>query len=138
MNDKTTTSLPQDYRQSIKDMAVKLAEMLFQSPEYTQLMRAKTKLEADREQAFILMELRQQQMAIRMAAMMGEDLEDSSEIDDMFVMLSQEPIISDYLFAEGRFFRLIADVEDVFSHTLNLGHFIEESEIAPHYDISLN
>ena len=36
--------------------------------------------------------------------MLGEDMEDSSELDEMFVMLSQEPVISDYLFAEGPFF----------------------------------
>ena len=127
-----------DYKKRIQETAGALAELLSQSPEYHQLLKAKKLLEADRERAFVLAELRQQQMAMHMASAMGEEMEDAAEVDEMFVMLSQEPVISDYLFAEGRFFRLIADVEDIFSRTLDLGHPAEEDLRPRRYDSTLN
>lgn len=131
---------PIDHRQLIRRQASKLAELLCQSPEYNQFMAARRKLEADGENAYILAELRQRQMAMRMAAMLGEDLgEEYSEFENMYLLLAQEPSISDYLFAEGRFFRLIADVEEVFSDKLDLGAAMEsDGEPYQGYDIRLN
>lgn len=140
MVEKKLSHLPHaDHRQLIRKQAAKLAELLCQSPEYSQFIAARTALESDYESASILAELRQQQMMVRMAAMIGEgDSEDEAEFDNMFVQLTQEQNISDYLFAEGRFLRLMADIEDVFTHKLDLWRYVDDEEAPVDYDINLN
>ena len=121
MAEKKTVTGYIDHRLSIRLQAGKLAELLLHSPEYAQFMAARQRLEADEANSSVLAELRQQQMAMRMAALFGEgEDENSREWERMFVLLSQEPVISEYLFAEGRFLRLLSDVEDVFSDKLGL------------------
>lgn len=139
-SDKKNRFASLDHRQLIRKQAAKLAELLRQSPEYSQFVAARSKLAEDDEHSEILAELRQQQMTLRMANLLGEDIEEEcSEFESMFVLLSQEPVISDYLFAEGRFFRLISDVEEVFSDKLELWS-MQEDEVEPGagYDIRLN
>lgn len=131
-----------DHRQLIRLQVGKLAELLCQSPEYIQFLAARRRLEADGENADILAELRQRQMSMRMASLLGDELdfsEEYSEFENMYLLLAQEPSISEYLFAEGRLFRLIADVEAVFSDKLDLGMTMEEAqEMQPRRDIRLN
>ena len=118
-----------DYRATIKKQAVYLAELLLKSPEYIQFVQARDKLAADDEQSSILNELRQRQMSMGVAAMMGEDQgEEAEDFEKMYVSLSQNPVISDYLFAEGRLIHLISDVEEVFSSKLELWHLPEVVE----------
>ena len=123
-----------DHRQLIRRQAGRLAELLQHSPEYRQFIAARQRLEADESQFSVLAELRQQQMALRMASLFGEDEdEDAREWERMYVLLSQEPLISDYLFAEGRFFRLLSDVEEVFTAKLDLWESDEETPLPiPH------
>ena len=110
-----------DYRSLIKKQAFRLAELLAQSPEYMQYIDARDRLAADDEQSSILADLRQQQLFMRMADIMGEDADDErDDFNSLYATLSGNPVISDYLFAEGRLFHLIADVEEVFSDTLEL------------------
>lgn len=139
MAEKKIVSRQYDHRQVIRRQASKLAELLWQSPEYRQYVAAKNRLEADDEHSTMLAELRQQQMALRMAAMMGEDVnEEYGDFESMYLSLSEEPAINDYLFAEGRFFRLIADVEDVFSDRLELWQLAEDEPERPGYSLNLN
>jgi cell fate (sporulation/competence/biofilm development) regulator YlbF (YheA/YmcA/DUF963 family) len=139
MVEKKMINREQDYRQMIQRQASKLAELLWQSPEYRQFVSAKNKLEADSKNTALLVELRQQQMSLRMASMLGEDVDDDFvDMEGMFMAISEEPAISDYLFAEGRFFRLIADVEEVFSDKLDLWQVMEEKAERPEYNINLN
>lgn len=140
MNEKSDADLKsKDHRQLIRRQASRLAELLRQSPEYNQFLAAKERLEADDEHATMLSELRHQQMALRMAAMLGEDINDEAgDFESLFVLLSQEPAISDYLFAEGRLLRLISEVEDVFSDKLELWQAGDEDIDFPAYDINLN
>jgi len=127
-----------DYRRIIRKQALRLAESLRQSPEYCQFLAAKQKLEEDDENAAMLSELRQQQMALRMASMLGEDVnDDMGDFENMFILLSQEPTISDYLFAEGRLLRLISEVEQVFSDKLEIWQLPDEDGYTQ-YDINLN
>jgi len=127
-----------DHRKLIRKQAVRLADLLRQSPEYHQFLAAKQKLEEDNENAAMLSELRQQQVALRMASMLGEDVnEDMGDFENMFILLSQEPTISDYLFAEGRLLRLINEVEQVFSDKLELWQLPDEDGYIQ-YDINLN
>ena len=133
----TSNSTP-DIRQLLRKRADELAELLCQSHEYHQFVEARRQLEEDEENSYVLNELRQQQMNLRMAAMLGEDVaEDSSEFERMFLVLSQEPSISNYLFAEGRFFRLISEVEEAFAQRLGLLRYFDGTEDR-NTDISLN
>ena len=117
------------YRATIKKQALLLAELLATSPEYVQFVQARDKLEADEEQSTILSELRQRQMSIGVAAMMGEDQTDETEdFEKLYLSLTSNPVVSEYLFAEGRLFHLIADVEEVFSNKLELWHLPEIAE----------
>ncbi len=119
----------QDYRATIKKQAILLAELLVKSPEYIQFVQAREKLEADNEQSTILNELRQRQMSLGMAAMMGEEqTEETEDFEKLYLSLVNNPVISDYLFAEGRLFHLISDVEEVFSKKLELWHMPEVVE----------
>ena len=113
------------YRANIKKQATLLAEMLINSPEYIQFLQAREKLEADSEQTNMLNELRQRQMALSVAAMAGEEQEAADDFDKMYFALINNPIISDYLFAEGRLFHLISDVEEVFNKKLEIWHMPE-------------
>ena len=95
----------QDYRSTIKKQAILLAELLVKSPEYIQFVQAREKLEADNEQSTILNELRQRQMSLGMAAMMGEEqTEETEDFEKLYLSLVNNPVISDYLFAEGAAF----------------------------------
>ena len=119
----------QDYRATIKKQAILLAELLVKSPEYIQFVQAREKLEADNEQSTILNDLSQRQMSLGMAEMMGEEqTEETEDFEKLYLSLVNNPVISDYLFAEGRLFHLISDVEEVFSKKLELWHMPEVAE----------
>ena len=127
-----------DVRKIIRQRADELAELLCQSYEYRQFIAARRQLEQDTENSYVLNELRQQQMHLRMAAMLGEDVaEDNQEFERMFKILSQEPNISNYLFAEGRLFRLISEVEEAFAQRLGFSQYYDDTE-ARNKDIHLN
>ncbi|MDO4732603.1 MAG: YlbF family regulator [Bacillota bacterium] len=127
-----------DYRRLLRKRADELVELLCQSHEYHQFLEARQLLEADADHSYMLNELRQQQLNLRMAAMLGEDIsEDSQEFERLFLSLSKEPNISNYLFAEGRFFRLISEVEDAFAQRLGLTRYFDE-DAARNTDIRLN
>ncbi len=109
-------------KQMIRRQAAVLADMLAASPEYLQYIEAKKRLMAHKEQMTILNELRQQQFNLRFVAMMGEDTEDeSADFESAYAEITKEPIINDYLYAEGRLYRLISDIQDVFCSKLEVG-----------------
>ena len=130
-----------DQRRQILSLADKLAEMLYQTPEYHQFLSAKSELEADEEQVQLLAQLRQQQMSLRMAALMGEECDDDThECNNMYLLLAQDPVVNNYLFAEGRFLRLISDIEAVFSDKLGLYMLTDDvqGDMTPAYNMLLN
>ena len=127
--DDNTKKEKLDYRTTIKKQAVLLAELLIKSPEYVQFIQARERLEADNEQSTILNELRQKQMSLGLAAMMGEEqTEETEDFEKIYLSLANNPVISEYLFAEGRLFHLISDVEEVFSKKLEIWHMPEVVE----------
>ena len=119
--DNKKNKKPAGYRSQIKQQAFRLAELLSQSPEYEQFIRARNKLAADDEQSALFGELRGRQISLRMAALVDEEAgEELEDFDNLYAALSGNPVISEYLFAEGRLFHLISDVEEVFSDKLEL------------------
>jgi len=123
--------MEKDYREIVRQQAKALAEALAQSPEFSEFIEAKHRLEADGDNSSILRDLRQQQMSLRMAAIMGEDVDENfHDFENNFRLITQEPSINDYLFAEGRFFRLVADIEEILGR--HLGVWIGDDEAEPY------
>lgn len=125
--------------QQIRNEAVKLADILCESSEYIRFQQARDKLsESDNAEAFN--ELRQRQMALHLSGALTEaDENEISEYDLKYMLLVQDPLVSEYLFAEGRFFRLIADLERIFSERLDIWQ--SDDDERPDYlehDINLN
>lgn len=125
MNNRNTEQLPD--KKTIRAQASLLAEMLAESTEYRQYLLAKERLQGDREQAYILSQLRQQQMNLRLASLLGEDVEDAEDsFDDLYATFCLEPVISDFLYAEGRLGRLIAEVQQIFGGKLEFWSEFED------------
>lgn len=116
-----------DYRALIKKQAFYLAELLAESPEYIQFVAARKRLEADDVQHDMLSQLRQQQVVERLSLMMGEEtFNDTDQTEEVYLTMAGNPLLSDYLFAEGRLLSLISSIEEVFSDKLELWHLPED------------
>jgi len=117
-------------KKSICAQAALLGEMLAESVEYRQYQEAKRKLQGDREQAYILSQLRRQQMSLRLAQIMGEEMEEAEDnFEHLYAMYCLEPVISDFLYAEGRLGRLISEVQQIYGDKLELW---SENDAASH------
>ena len=56
-----------------------------------------------------------------MAAVSGEDMEEATaNLNEMYMSLINNPVISDYLYAEGRLFHLLGELEEIFSEKLEI------------------
>lgn len=114
-------------KQSIRAQAALLAELLADSAEYRQYLAAKARLQCDKEQAYILSQLRQQQMNLRLAQLMGEDVdEEEDDFENLYATFCLEPVICDFLYAEGRLGRLISEVQQIFGGRLEFWSEYEE------------
>lgn len=108
-------------KKQICEQAAHLGELLLESAEYRQYLDAKQKLQGDREQSYILSQLRQQQINLRLAQLLGENLDDAEDaFEHLYATFCLEPVISDFLYAEGRLGRLIAEVQQIFGDKLDL------------------
>jgi len=106
---------------SICAQAALLGDMLAQSVEYRQYQELKRKLQENREQTYILSQLRQQQMSLRLAQIMGMDIGDAKDdLEHLYATFCLEPLICDFLYAEGRLGRLISEVQQICSSKLEL------------------
>lgn len=108
-------------KESICAQAALLGEMLAQSSEYSQYQEAKTELEGDQERSRMLSLLRQQQMVLRLAEILGlisKDAED--DLEQMYATFCLEPIVCSFLYAEGRLGRLLSEVQQICVGKLDL------------------
>ncbi|MEG1537058.1 MAG: YlbF family regulator [Clostridiales bacterium] len=116
-------------KQDIRQQATVLADLLAESGEYLQYIEAKKRLSADREQLYVLNELRQQQFNLRFASMLGEDTDDeSADLETAYSAITKDPLVCDFLYAEGRFLRLVSDVQEVFSAKLETWNMFSDEE----------
>jgi len=108
-------------KEEICAQAARLGEMLVASAEYRQYLDAKKKLQVNSEQAYILSKLRQQQISLRLAKFLGEDLDEAEDdFENLYATFCLEPVISDFLYAEGRLGRLIDEVQKICGDKLDL------------------
>ena len=113
-------------KQDIRLQANLLADLLTKSTEYQQYAAAKARLLDDQQQSYILSQLRQQQINLHLAQMLGESsLEAEEDFEAVYATFCLEPIISDFLYAEGRLGRLIAEVQQIFGGKLDLWSELE-------------
>ncbi len=119
-------------REEIRNQATLLAKMLLESVEYTQYQEAKQKLQDDSEQASILSQLRQHQLNLRLAQLWGDDNEEElSRFDEFYTTFCLEPVINDFLYAEGRLGRLLSEIQQICGEQLDLWTDIELQKPIP-------
>ena len=108
-------------KDTICAQAALLGDMLAKSKEYRHYQEAKHKLQGDQEKAYLFSLLRQQQMGLRLAQVLGlvsdEKEDDFEQIYDSFCL---EPVVCDFLYAEGRLGRLISQVQQICGDKLDL------------------
>jgi cell fate (sporulation/competence/biofilm development) regulator YlbF (YheA/YmcA/DUF963 family) len=123
-------------KESICAQAALLGDMLAQSSEYRLYQEAKCKLQGDKERSYLLSLLRQQQTSLRLAQILGVSLDDAEDdLDNLYTTFCLEPLVCDFLYAEGRLGRLIAEVQQVCGDKLDLwseneaGNRIQDREL---------
>lgn len=105
----------------IYDQAEYLADILYESEEYREYYQAREELKLDKENAMLLSELRQRQLQLHLAQMVGEDIEEEiQDLDDVYTAFSLEPTVARYLAAENRFTRLITNIQKIFSKKISI------------------
>ncbi|MDD2498003.1 MAG: YlbF family regulator [Desulfitobacteriaceae bacterium] len=106
---------------SIHDRAYELAKTIQQSEEYQKYLEAKEKLSKDEKNAGMLQEFRRQQVEIQIAEMQGEDIDlNLEQLEKVYQILSLNPLINEFLTAEYRFARIIADIQKILGEALDL------------------
>ena len=124
---------------NIRSQAARLADLLARSIEYNQYLEAKKRLEEDVQNAYALSELRSRQLQLRLAEFIGEDVIDAStELDKIFSAYCDEPVINDFLYAEGRFSRLLAEIQTIFGEKLDVWTEFEIPEQYEYINKNLN
>jgi len=106
---------------SVSDRAHELAKTLQESEEYRRYAEAKEKLQHDEENANMLQEFRRKQIELQIAEMAGEDIESTLEqLEEIYQVLSMNPIVNEFLTAEYRLARLMSDVQRILGEALDL------------------
>ncbi|NLK00829.1 MAG: YlbF family regulator [Clostridia bacterium] len=100
---------------SIYDTAHELARQLSSAHEYEKFIQEKKKLKADRANSEMLDGFRRRQLEIQMAEMAGQEVdeEDQEQLEQIYNLISTNPVITEYLNAEYRFSRLISDIQKI-------------------------
>ena len=127
-NDIRLNKLQDDYSKSFDDIGKKakvLAAAIKDSPEYQDYIAAKERLDSDAANVRVLRELREQQFNFQFAPP-DDDLEKKARfLNEMYMAVSLNPVISDYLNAEYRFGLIVDELkknfESVFTFEENLG-----------------
>ncbi|MEG1500751.1 MAG: YlbF family regulator [Clostridiales bacterium] len=111
----------------ILDLAHLLAKHLGESKEYTEYAAARKRLENNAENYKILAEYRRHQLSVHLAEISGEDSSSAlRELENIYFSFANNKDVSDFLYAEGRFSRLINDVQIILGKTLDLSFDWEE------------
>ena len=101
--------------------AFELARLLQESDEYTFYSSARKNLQEDNHCVHILSRFRHMQLTLHLADAHGEDVaEEMVELEETYSLMCDNPLISDFVHAEGKFTRLLADVQKIFGKALDL------------------
>lgn len=108
-------------RDDINYYANKLAELLAQSDEFAAYSEARENLQKNKDCSYLLADFRQQQLQLHLSTLYGEEsIEDTHDFEQIYQDLAKEPIISDFLYAETRFYSLLTRVQQILGKDLEL------------------
>lgn len=107
--------------QEIIELANTLADRIRNSKEYLSYCEARRKLYVDKQNSQKLAEYRKQQLRLHIAQISGEDTdEDLAELEKAYFSFCGDEVVSDFLYAEGRFSRLLNDVQSALGKNLDI------------------
>ena len=116
-------------KDSIFVQAAQLGDMLAQSIEYRKYYEAKRNLQGAREHEYILSQLREQQRGLHLARILGINLdEEEDRFEHLYATFCLEPVVCDFLYAEGRLGRLISEVQQICGDKLELWSGNEDAD----------
>lgn len=96
--------------QSIAEQSKNLADNIRSCAEYSEFLAAKERLEKDEMNKKVLHELREQQFNFHFSPI-DDDLEKKAKfLNEMYMAVSLNPVISDYLNAEYKFSLIVEEV----------------------------
>lgn len=105
----------------IYDRAHELAKTIQESEEYRKYLEAKEKLQKDKKNATMLQEFRRRQLELQIVEMSGGDIEgNADQLEQIYQVLSMNPVVNEFLTAEYRFARIITDVQRILGEALDL------------------
>jgi cell fate (sporulation/competence/biofilm development) regulator YlbF (YheA/YmcA/DUF963 family) len=100
---------------SVYDKAYELARALAASPEYKEYLSCRDKLLQDQRNFSILEDFRRQQWELQMAQILGQEVEEevAEELDQIYALLSANPIINEFLTAEYRLSKMMSEIQRI-------------------------
>lgn len=105
----------------IYDRAYELAKTIQESEEYRKYLEAKEKLQKDTKNATMLQEFRRRQLELQIVEMSGGDIEgNADQLEQIYQVLSMNPVINEFLTAEYCFARIVTDVQRILGEALDL------------------
>lgn len=113
----------------VYDQAHALAKAIKESEEYKNYQEAKTKLEEEEKAKEMMMEFRKFQYEVQMEQIGSEskevDREKADKLKKMYEAINMNTIIKDYLAAEYKFGKMVADVSKILGDAIGLEEFEE-------------
>ncbi|MFA5536316.1 MAG: YlbF family regulator [Bacillota bacterium] len=105
----------------VYDKAHELAKALANSQEYRQFLEVKEKLQQDGINFSLLEDFRRQQLEVQMAEILGSETDESLEkLEQTYNLLSGIPVINEYLTAEYRLSRMLADIQKIVGEVVGI------------------
>ncbi len=102
-------------------LANTLSERIRSSNEYRNYCEARQNLHGDKKNSQLLSEYRKQQLRLHIAQISGEDTEeDFEDLEQAYFTFCSDEVISNFLYAEGRFSRLLGDVQAALGKNLDI------------------
>ena len=113
----------------VYDRAHDLARALSASPEYRQYEEVRKKLEAHQENFKLLQDFRMKQMEIQQAQLMGQNVDARmKQLEQMYQILTHNPVINEFLQVEMRFSRMMMDVQKIIGQAVGFNFDLPEGE----------
>ncbi len=112
---------------NVYDQAHALAKSLKESDEYKQYQKAKEKLEEDEKAKEMLLEFRKFQYEVQMEQFEKKEVaqEKAEKLKKMYEAINMNSVIKEYLSAEYRFGKMMADVSKILGDAVGLEEFEE-------------
>ncbi len=113
---------------NVYDSAHTLAKAIKESQEYKDYERLKAKTAENADLSGMLKDFQAKQFALQAKQMMGEELgpEVLASVQEMYGIISRDPLAAEYLQAEMRFSIMMNDVYKILGEAVGLGGIGQE------------